>query len=351
MAARRILPIAEPELVSYPHLAFPLAMLQTDNDAQRWVYSNYVQLYLSDRVDEMMMDFFTPNPFDYFVPILYGSPRTNRTLVRKSYPSFVDFVRVTIDEDYYLWTHVDEFYIPGTTAYQNKSYPHGIMIHGYDDERKVFHVVGFLSNQRYGSGVVGYDDMERAYFDFELPEWKAYAEHSILLKTYPGFLKANAFNLQWVMDQLQDYLHAKPSDQRMPAYELQLPSPHAWGMDVYDRLQERLRRHIENTSYIVDHRSFFVLWEHKKMMNRRIAYMAREGYYACSPETAAGWSDLEKQASVNLNLILKYWMTRDNKHLEQLIGRLGTMKADEARIIERMLNEYGASSISKEEME
>lgn len=343
MATRRILPIAEPDLVSYPHLAFPLAMLQTDSEAQRWVYSNYVQLYLSDRTGEMMMDFFTPNPFDYFVPILHCSPRMNRTLVRRSYPSFVDFVRVSIDENYYLWTHVDEFYIPGTSSYRNKSYPHGIMIHGYDDEQRMFHVVGFLSNQRYGSGEVGYDDMEKAYFDFEPPEWKPYTEHSILLKTYPGFLKANAFSLRWVMDQLQDYLHAKPSDQRMPAFELQLPSPHAWGMAVYDRLQERLRRNIENT-YIVDHRSFYVLWEHKKMMNRRIAFMAREGYYACSSETAEDWSNLEKQASVNLNLILKYWMTRDNKHLELLIERLGKMKADETLIIERMLQDYEASS-------
>jgi len=349
MATRRILPIADPELVSYPHLAFPLAMLQTDPEAHRWVYSNYVQLYLSDRTDEMMMDFFTPNPFDYFVPILYGSPRLNRTMVRRSYPSFADFVRVSIDESYYLWTHVDEFYIPGTSSYQNKSYPHGIMIHGYDDDRRVFHVVGFLSNQRYGSGEVGYEEMEQAYFDFEPPEWKAYTEHSILLKTYPGFLKANAFNLQWVMDQLKDYLHAKPSDQRMPAYELQLPSPHAWGMEVYDRLQERLQRTIENT-YIVDHRPFHVLWEHKKMMNRRIAYMAREGYYVCSAETAEGWTYLEKQASVNLNLILKYWMTRDPKHLGQLIERLSKMKADEAQLIERMLQQFEISSIAKEEM-
>lgn len=341
MATRRILPIAEPDLVSYPHLAYPLAMLQTDNEAQRWVYSNYVQLYLSDRGDEMMMDFFTPNPFDYFVPILHCSPRMSRRLVRRSYASFVDFVRCCIEEDYYLWTHVDEFYIPGTTAYQNKSYPHGIMIHGYDDERRTFHVVGYLSNQRYGSCEVGYDDMERAYFDFEPTEWKTYTEHSILLKTYPNFLKANAFNLPWVMDQLRDYLHAMPSDQRMPAYELQLPSPHAWGITVYDRLQERLQRNIEGT-YLVDHRSFYVLLEHKKMMVRRIAYMEREGYYSCSAETAEGWRNLEKQASVNLSLILKYWMTRDNKHLELLIERLGGMKAEEAPIIERMLQEYEA---------
>ncbi len=350
MAARRSLPIADPDLVSYPHLAYPLAMLQTDAEAQRWVYSNYVQLYLSDRVDEMMMDFFTPNPFDYFVPILYGSPRTNRALVRRSYPSFADFVRVSIDENYYLWTHVDEYYIPGTSSYRNKTHPHGIMIHGYDDERRVFQVVGFLSNQRYGSSEVGYDDMEQAYFDFELPEWKAYAEHSILLKTYPNFLKANAFNLQWVMDQLQDYLHAKPSDERMPAYELQLPSPHAWGIAVYDRLRERLHRNIQQT-YIVDHRPFHVLWEHKKMMNRRIAYMARERYYACSPETVEGWTSLEKQASVNLSLILKYWMTRDPKHLELLIDRLGKIKEDERLIIERMLQQYEGSSIAKEEIQ
>ncbi|MBW5446726.1 hypothetical protein GE107_11705 [Cohnella sp. CFH 77786] len=339
MVNSRILSVAEPDLVSYPHLAYPLAVLQAEPDSLRWIYSNFVQLYLSDRGDEMMADFYSPNPFDQFVPILFGSPRLTRNLVRRCFPSFADFVRDSIDNDCSVWTFVDEYYIPGSVAYQNRFNPHGIMIHGYDDGNRLFHVAGFLTHQRFGTTFIHYDDMEMAFNDFEPPESKPYTEYTLLLKPYRNFMKACEFNLQWVMDQLEDYGLAKPSDRRMPAYELRQSSPHVWGMDIYDELRRRAEQVIEN-KFILDHRPFHVLWEHKKIMNKRIAYMELQGYYSCSRETAEGWRDLERYAVVNINLILKYWMTLDKKHLEQLIDRLGKMKADEARIIEEMLHDY-----------
>jgi hypothetical protein len=342
MANRRMLSIAEPDITSYPYLSYPLAVLQTNPESLRWVYSNFVQLYLSDRVEEMILDYFSPNPFDHFVPILFGCPRLTRKMVRSTYPSFADFVRSSIDDDYYVSTFVDEFYIPGSSAYQNRSFPHGILIHGYDDDNRLFDVVGFLSNQRYGNTKVSYDDMEKAYYDFEPVEWKQYAEQTLLLKPFQSSLKTNEFNLQWVMDQLEDYLLAKPSDRRMPVYELYKTSPHVWGTATYDRMRERLELQIEN-KFIVDHRAFYVMWEHKKMMNSRIAYMERQGYYTCSEGTVEGWRQLERSASVNVNLILKYWMTFDNKHLGQLIERLGKMKAEEVLILERMLQQYQSS--------
>lgn len=337
MGVRNILPIAEPDITSYAHHAFSLSVLHTEPRCLDWVYSNFVQLSFIDWVDGILLDYFSPNAYDHPIPALYGSPRLTRNMILRSYPSFVDFARESIDDGCYVSTYADEYYIPGTVAYQNRSNPHVELIHGYDNDSRQFHVTGFLANQTYGQTIVRYDDMEIAFKDFEVTKANHYTDYTHLFKLNRLF--GYDFSVQWVMEQLEEYAFAKPSMKRWQAFQWRETVPREWGINIYDSLIRKIHELIEGT-FILDHRPFQVVWEHKKMMNRRIAYMERQGYYACSPEVTEGYARLERSAAAGRHLILKYWMTKDNRKLEELIKLLYKIKTEESLVAERMLQEY-----------
>ncbi|MBW5445447.1 hypothetical protein GE107_05150 [Cohnella sp. CFH 77786] len=344
MAARKILPIAEPDITSYAHFAFFLSVLYTDTDSLRWVYNHFVQLFMRGSLDgSLMVDYYTNNPDDHhYIPSLAGSPRLARKMIQRCFPRFADFVRSAIEDGYYVTTFVNDFYIPGTVAYQNRSNPHSIFLYGFDDESRTFQATAFLSNQRYGVTSVGYEDLERAFHGFEPADEFHYTAYTHLYKLNERRKSSCEFHVGWLMKQLEDYRHAAPSNRVKERFEVENSPPLVWGMEIYDCLLRQIERHVAREINL-DHRPFYVLWEHKRMMNRRFAYMERQGYYVVSPEAAEGYRNVEQSALVTRNLILKYWMTLDNRYLEQLAERLIRLKDEEAVAIERLLDEYGTS--------
>ncbi len=337
MGARKVLPIAEPDITSYAHLSYSLSVMHTDEKCLDWVYSNFVQLNIIDTNNTLFMDYFSPTVYDHPIPVFYGKSHLNRNLILRNYERFGDFLRESIDDGRYVSTYVDDYYIPGTVAYQNRSYPHGILVYGYDDDSRQFLVTGYLSNQTYGHTTVDYDRIEPAFKELQLPDESHYTNFTHLFKLNHKY--GYDFSLEWVMDQLEEYSLGKSSIWRWEGFHGIDNSRRVWGIEIYDELIRRIREQMEGT-FILDHRPFHIVWEHKRMMNKRIAYMARKDYYVCSPEVTEGYAHLERMAATSRNQILKYWMTKDNRRLEDLIKQLNHLKSEEALINERMLQEY-----------
>ncbi|QTH39838.1 hypothetical protein J4772_19590 [Cohnella sp. LGH] len=335
MAASRILPLAVPEIISYPHISYAMSVLSLAPEGVDWVFSNYVQLCMLDHGSTVEMRYFIPNADLFPFPGLFGTQHIRRDWILRYCPSFVDFVRFSIDREFYVWTFVDEYYIPGTRSYRNQSFEHSIMIHGYDDERREFHISGYLESQRYMQSTLAYDAAELGFTEMCVPE-NHYANNTHLLtRSANGY----EFKTHWIMEQLTDYGRARPSDVRMEIFEERKECPYYWGIGVIDGLQEKLRQHMRGGTF-VDHRPFFILLEHKKTMNRRIAYMADHGHFVFSDAVRDGYREIESKAQTILNLELKYLMTRENRYLTQMIERLGGLREAESQTIEQMLAQY-----------
>lgn len=338
METSRILPVSTPDITSYAHVAYPLSVLYTDEDSLRWVYSNYVQLFMWEYDDKVEVDYYTPNVEEHYVPCLAGSQRMTRNTVLRFSRSFEDFVRGCIDDGYYVWVFLDDYFIPGTVAYQNRTNPHAILIHGYNDASRMFNVTGYFANQHYGGTLVSYDDIEQGFNENKSTDFH-YPNFIRMLKLNGYFKGLYDFKVPWVMEQLKEFLVSTPSSWRMKAFEERKNFPIVWGMNIYDRLQHQIRRHI-NKEIIVDHRPSYVIWEHKKMMNKRLSYMKERGDFVFSEEVFEQYRQIEQLSLVIRNLHLKYLMSYDNRFLEQLIDRLGRLKTDESLTIEKMLSEY-----------
>ncbi|TYP79312.1 hypothetical protein [Paenibacillus methanolicus] len=347
MSARQILPIATPDLISYAHLSYFLSILYTDKDALRWVYSNYIQLYVRHWSEGSMVDYYTQNPEIHQVPPLSGAPRLTRDVVNRWSPSFTEFARRSIQDGFYVIAFVDDYDIPGTVAYQNRSNAHGLMINGFDDDSRKFHVSAYLTNQSYGQTLVGYDEMEKAYQGVGSKPF-FYTDYVFLYQLNEFVKSRYPFQLPWVMEQLEDYLYAKPSNRRMIAFEETSDLPPTWGIETFDWIIRESERQLAGESFL-DHRPFYVLWEHKKMMNRRLAYMEQQGYFAFSGEAAAEYRAVEQTAMLVRNLKFKHMVSADDRYMAQLIDGLKALKSAEALVIERMLEEYRRSLRADEE--
>ncbi|WP_239616498.1 hypothetical protein [Cohnella mopanensis] len=339
MAASRILPLAVPEIVSYPHISYAMSVLSLDPEGVDWVFSNYVQLCMLDHGSTVEMRYFVPNADLFHFPGLFGTQHVSRDWILHYCPSFSDFVRFSIDREFYVWTFVDEYYIPGTRSYRNQSFEHAIMIYGYDDEHREFHISGYLENQRYMQSTIAYDSVEQAFTEMRVPSLH-YANNTHLLKRSPN---AYEFKTHWIMEQLSDYGGAKPSDVRLEVFEERKDCPYYWGIGVIDGLQEKLSQQLRGETF-VDHRPFFILLEHKKTMNKRLAYMTDKGYFQFSDSVRAGYKDIESKAQTILNLELKYLITRDNRFLNQIVERLDGLREAESKTIEQMLAQYDEST-------
>lgn len=339
MCASRILPIATPDITAYTHFTFALSVMYTDEDAMRWVYSNYIQICLRDWGPTSDMDYYTQTAEEHLIPCFQGSQRFTRDTILHYSPSFIDFARHAIDNNFYVWTYVDEFFIPGAVAYQNTSNPHSVMFSGYDDEKRQFLMSGYFSNQSYSTAWFDYDLIDEAFKGFETSDF-LYTNFTRLLRLNQETKSCYDFNLPWIIEQLRDFVDCEQSDYtRMPMSAFRRTSPYYWGMDVYDQLQNLLQRHI-NGETIVDHRPFHIIWEHKKMMSKRLSYMAEHGHFTFSPSIVEGYKELEQFTLVTRNMMLKYLLSFNNMYLEQMIGRMGQLREKETPLVRAMLEEY-----------
>lgn len=340
MSTSRMLPITEPDILSYAHQAYYLSVLYNDPNAMKWVYSNFVQLYMAPT--NAYIDYYTPNPEYYLNACIFSSDRITRNTIIHFIPNIVDFVRKQIDNGFYFWAYVNDYYVPGTQAYMNRSYSHALMVHGYDDSKQVFHISGYFSKQKYGISTISYDLLEKAFLENEILKRLPAQQFVFLIKLDERNNSLIDFKLHWVMEQLDEYLHSKPSSERLSPFELrESDPPRIFGMKIYDELQRQIRLELQTDNRrMIDHRPYYVLWEHKKVMNRRLEYMTEHGNFQFSSFVHEGYKEIEALALTIRNMKFKYLMTSADKFLEQIDTRLEELKGLERNVIANMLEEY-----------
>jgi hypothetical protein len=77
-------------------------------------------------------------------------------------------------------------------------------------------------------------------------------------------------------------------------------------------------------------------------MNARLDYMEKNGIYQFDPAIREGYERIEQSSLVMKNLILKFWLSQDERFLRQLRDRLVQMEQDERVLIMSMLEQYAA---------
>ena len=167
MADIKKLPIVKPMITSWQWHATLFSILSEDENARKWIFSNYIQLrcYNIQEIftgdDMLLMDMMPGSSSLKQCPYLVFSLLKNEQIT--SYcGNIIDFIIKTIDVHGYVYGVFDEAKILCDADVDYK-FPHEMFIYGYNRDEEVFYVGDFTFNDHYSNNTVSFADIERGY--------------------------------------------------------------------------------------------------------------------------------------------------------------------------------------------
>ncbi|PEA82339.1 hypothetical protein [Bacillus pseudomycoides] len=322
------LPVSNINHRGYQFYAFPMSIISNYPESLPWIHSNFIQMCY-DRSENSPVPF-APYIFDYAQNPWLITHKLDRSIYSIFNKDIIDFVRESIDRDYYVYLNVDEFFIPNRNAFQNYNYSHDILIFGYDEVKGVFNVLGYDHNYEFKKSEVSYQNFKAAFNNID--SITNYCNQIYLYKYNPD--GKYTFNFDLVIDLIEDYLYSHNTSSKF--YMVQDTMDRAYGMKSYMYLKKYLADLLVGKSSY-DIRNLHCLLEHKIAMQKRIEFFESEGYIDTSYNLSKDYIDIQKKALDFRNMMIKSGFDKNPKRIEQIIDALDTFKLQESEILERLI--------------
>jgi len=316
------LALSKPRITGFLHHAYPLSIVGNYNDYLPWFYSNYVQLICNtdyfEGINDHLIDFYFPND------PLFSFPCMECFAVK---PEFFDnkidivpFMINSINKKCYVYTHVDEFFIPNRSAYNYKHFTHNILVYGY--EKNNFKVLGFDQNSNFTHTEVGFKEFSLGYEN---------ANYQLtILYNYNDYIKPK-FDINNLVRSLNDYKFSINSINGNGF----LPENPVFGLNIYMQLDFYLRN-VRESQQKIDIRPFHILWEHKKTMFDRIEYLD-DDFIINKEELLKKSRDLVDLSIGCRNTALKYIFTNNSKTITDLLSSIDDLFYKENIFLDELL--------------
>lgn len=261
--------------------------------------------------------------------------------------NLIEFVTGNINEGRYPVLHFDEYYLPGKDVYQKWHFVHKSLIYGYNPQNKTILGLGFTKNQILKKFSMDYDLMElsyemgKQYFREGAPWLEKYIEDAIRVYTFK--FTDYHINLKFLINSFKAYLTPTilPMNQFLELISGKQISK--FGIDIYDDILTNL----QNTSKIVDYRTFHFIYEHKKAIYKRLEFINRNFPHILKhdiSEQIHAYAAVMLQANTLKNIYMKqallessfknlYIPIREKRIIDTLIKRIETLKSEEREIL------------------
>ncbi|WP_127508274.1 hypothetical protein [Paenibacillus humicus] len=261
-----ILELGEPLVRTYPQHTNLFSILSRNSIYLDWFYSHFAALSCPETFPsdfDKIVNYFS---YDQQYPFYEGSPFvSNYSEDRCSSAQIVDKLLDHIEQGRYIAVYLNDFYVP----YRNFSedYYHDLMIYGFDSSEGQFEVLGFDGR--------GYPSRQQLAFSDLIEAYRS-TNNALEDNKLPFYMKKDwiyEFNenvsIPFDRNRFQFLLKCH---QKSQSFAFETEDNYIFGMNVYDSLLEHLQM-VEKHSVKLDHRAFYLIWEHKKIMNDRLRYM------------------------------------------------------------------------------
>lgn len=335
------LPIQQPQLNGRLHYGYILALLTNNKYTEAWTFNNFIQLYSIDKEKLAMnppfeIDFYSPESIHNHWLINNPHLSTNiisKALLQKLELNIIELITNNIEMQHYVFTYVDEYYIPNTTSYMKRKNFHNILISGYIEASKELIVHGYF-NGRYVETRISFLDFEKAF--------SAVTEGHPFDKIYlicNNLSYQEEINIKIIVDRLEEYLYSIDTARKLQmdqsSYHWNQPE-YVYGLNIYDAYSDYLSR---SNDRINDIRPIHTLWEHKKLMYRRIQYLENCLLIDPKHELSSQYLFVERDMELIRSLFLKFIQTEDRRIIEKINKLMDKMRIDEKNILGKLLSE------------
>lgn len=335
-----------PLITSWQWHATLFSILSEDDNAKKWIYSNYIQLR-SFKVEEI----FTGDEilFADMIPgtsSLKACPYLVTSLMTKSQiecycGDIVDFIIKTLDLGGYVYGVFDEAKILSDYSVDYK-FPHELFIYGYNRDKKYFYTGDFTFKERYSHNTVSFEELRKGY-DAISPD-----EDHMFRDDYMGHrglyvIFKNTENpvyevdIEFIKESIFEYLNSVNTKKK---YRM-LRNVHdntTYGISVLDAVYDRLMEQVNMEEPDFDIRAIHVLYDHKKLMYERIKYLMERGYIAYDAELLDNYSLVVKNMLTARNLLIKISITENMEDASRFKMYFGIAREKEASVLLEVLS-------------
>jgi len=305
-------------------------------------YNNIFSLTLNTRIQPHVL--FTSEIARTIMDIYFDCPYLDLQKINKNYFfgickfSFLDFVKHTINEGYFILLMVDRCYIKE----YGFDYPsnHEIMIYGYDEEVNIVYFCDNVKDGEYRNNLscsfsALLASFQELVFPFKLDDKDGTVDpfFDCLYLLKPRENSFYTLNLDEIIRSLRQYIHLEASFGEKTIYSYKT----VWGIHVYETFKKYLHyvSGFNGSNYIKDIRGFSVLWDHKKSVLTTFKILCEYGYLSENVITA--YEVIEKKILVLRNKVLKMIYSDNKKCIPKLIDNINEISEQEFLIISSAL--------------
>lgn len=343
------LKLAEPLLSTWSSESHLMSMILNQQNAYQWLMNNYIQIigcYIEKEERTLFCFFPKHDPMDNdfrihawntcpFLDLEYVSKK----YVNEFYGSIVDYVKVSIDNDYYVYLDLSQKKLSNGIK---KMITHKTFIYGYDFNKELIYVADHYDAGKYALSEIKFTNFIDAYEDANLflnkpSEENIYEKRKILIcKSRSVSYK---YNVDWFKMQLKDYLNSEYSLGCIASINNNVNNEFVYGIKCYDLIIKYINKLMEfRGSYREDAKIFTFLCDHKKMLKLHIQYFLENNMVKFDSIELEGYDFLFNLSDLTKILFLKYMMSHKIELLEKIINNLNLMRCKEYELLMRLYN-------------
>ncbi|GIQ70665.1 hypothetical protein DUZ99_15085 [Xylanibacillus composti] len=334
---KKILPVGHPLVMTYKNYGIPLAIMANAPESRIWIINRFLQLYTRSEINndyhwlqfylihDSLTDNYSHNPWLKIQKFDLSWLTDDQ--------SAAAFIRARIDDGCYIELNGDQYYLSHTFAYEKRHRFSNLLIHGYDHEEQVYHVLDFTftTTRQFQSMTIPYSNL---------------VLHIEGMPTKPLKIiqlcedAAAELNVSLIHQLLGDYLHSRSTPARLEM----LPKSNdkaVYGLGVYAKFEEYLHALIAHTSY-ASILPFQLLYEHKRCVKELVHYLHQTNRF----QNRAAGDNMTKDAESLLNTTLafrnaklKFLRRQDKAIFNEMLNMIPQMKERDKQLCEAILSE------------
>lgn len=341
MANEKKLPVTYPMITSWQWHATLFSILSDDDNAKKWLFSNYIQLrcYNITEIftgDDMLLADMMPGSSSLKqCPYLITSAMT-REMIESYCGDVIDFIIKTIDLNGYIYGVFDEAKILADVEVDYK-FPHELFIYGYDMDQEIFYVGDFTFKDHYSFNTVSFADIKRGYEEITASEdhvfkddFRGHRGLYVILKNTDTV--CYDVDTKLIRDTLSEYLNSLDTKDHFRMMRNRFNDT-TFGVNVYDRVLERIERQMESDEPDFDIRALHLMYDHKVLMLERIKYLMANGYLDYDEALIQNYELVVKNMITARNLLIKISINGDVKQASKFKMYFGIAKEKEVAVL------------------
>lgn len=337
--------LEKPLIRTYQYNAFAESIMGCHRDYQEWLAGNYVQIMVCEDFENSI------NVIEYLAGSIFGgcplldNQGKRKSEIMESYESCVEYLDSALKQGYYIYTFVDEYYIPNRVSYGKNHFEHDILLYGREQEAFVY--IGYDALGNYTKGMLSTEQF-----------YQAMQTDNMCLIMVSLNSSEYKFDIEKFIFMLKQYVCAEDSRQNLDVYldmskynayfyDSKLHKPLSFGSSVYEPL-ERLIAYYDEAGAFYDWRVLHLLHEHKQAMYHKLKYLGDKKYLENSAHILMQYKEIVDRAALIENLGLKYQITRAGRVSKEIRRNILELQREEeilGRVLDSLIRQNGFEGI------